>query len=196
MARKNLKKIGKLNFKKFLETERNLDRVVRFSATTRIKDESVSEHSFHTALYAMILADLEEELGNKIDKEKVLRTALLHDLEESLTGDVIYSLKYSQKNLTREIKKIGEILLKRVLNTLPEKISQKYLKLWISAKDKSTLEGRIIDAADKLEGLVYTMNELSLGNKFLKKARETYPKLLKALKLKSVDIILKQIKEN
>ncbi len=193
-TKKLIRKSKKVNFKKFLEIERNLDRIVRFSTSVRIKDESVSEHSFHTALYAMILADLEEQFGNKVDKEKILRTALLHDLEESLTGDVIYSFKYSEEDLTREIKKIGRNLLQKLMDNLPKEISQKYMELWIGAKDRRTLEGKIIEAADKLEGLIYVMNELNLGNKSLKGVRDNYFKLLKELKLKSVDTLLRQIK--
>jgi len=184
----------KFDFKKFLKEERKLDRVIRFSAHTRIKDESVSEHSFHVALYAMILADLEEKFfKNKVNKEKVLKTALLHDLEECLTGDIIYDFKHIDEGLTREIKRMSQNFFERLMKNLSGEMAKDYILLWAKSKDKKTIEGKIIEAADKLEGLIYTLNEFSLGNKSFKPIIENYKKQLKGLKLKSLNLILKQI---
>jgi len=184
----------KFNFKDFLKEERKLDKVIRFSAQMRIKDESVSEHSFHVALYAMILADSEEKIfQNKVDKEKLLKTALLHDLEECLTGDIIYGFKHTDKNLTREIKRISQRFFENLMKNFPEKISKEYLNLWEGAKNKNKIEGKILEAADKLEGLIYALNEFKLGNKEFKETIEIYQKQLRAIKLKSVNLILNQI---
>jgi len=184
----------KSNFKKFLEEEKKLDRVIRFSAHTRIRDESVAEHSFHVALYAMILADLEEKLfKNKVDKEKVLKTTLLHDLEECRTGDIIYGFKHTDEKLTKEIKKISRRFLEGLMRNLPKRISEEYILLWQNAKNKKTIEGKIIEAADKLEGLIYVLNEFALGNKSFRRVIKVYKKQLKDIKLKSVNLILKQI---
>lgn len=184
----------KFNFKNFLKEERKLDKVVRFSANIRIKDESVSEHSFHVALYAMILADLEEKIfKNEVNKEKILKTALLHDLEECLTGDIIYGFKHTQKSLTKEIKKISQKFFEDLIEKLPREVSKEYINFWQKAKDETMIEGKIIEAADKLEGLIYALNELSLGNKEFKEAIKTYKKRLREIRLKSVDLILKQL---
>lgn len=185
----------KFNFKNFIEKERKLDRVIRFSAHRRIKDQSVSEHSFHVAFYAMILADLEEKIfGNKINKEKLLETTLLHDLEECLTGDIIYNFKHTHKNFTKEIKNMSQKFFKNLIKDLPEQLSKEYLSLWNNAKDSRKIEGKIVEAADKLEGLMYALDEFSLGNRAFNEAIKTYLKQLKALKLKSVNLILKQTK--
>jgi len=185
--------MGTFDFNEFLRKERKLDMIVRFAAQTRIKDESVAEHSFHTALYAMILADLEKQFGNKINEERLLKTALIHDMEECLTGDIIYGFKHIQPSLTKQIKKISSKFLEDLMKDLPDKISKEYIELWKNAKSNN-LEGKIIEAADKLEGLIYSLNELSLGNKAFKPVIDVYIKKLKSLKLKSVDTILKQLK--
>ena len=184
----------KFNFKDFLKEERKLDKVIRFSAQMRIKDESVSEHSFHVALYAMILADLEEKIfKNKVNKEKLLKTALLHDLEECLTGDIIYDFKHTNESLTREIKRMSQKFFENLMKNFPEKVAKEYIALWTTAKDKKKIEGKIIEAADKLEGLIYALNEFSLGNKGFKKIIEVYRRQLRSIKLKSVSLILNQI---
>lgn len=184
----------KFSLKNFIDGERKLDRVIRFSAHRRIKDQSLSEHSFHVALYAMILADLEEKIfGNKINKDKLLKTALLHDLEECLTGDIIYDFKHTYKHFAKEIKEISQRFFEDLMKNLPQKVSKEYLSLWKNSKDSKTIEGKIIEAADKLEGLIYALDEFSLGNKAFNKVIKTYLKLLKAIKLKSINLILKQI---
>jgi len=186
--------MSKVNFKKFIQDVKKLDRVIRFSAHTRIKDESVAEHSFHVTLYAMILADLEEKIfKNKVDKEKVLKKALLHDLEECRTGDIIYGFKHTDEKLAKKIKKISKQFLEDLMRNLPEKISKEYITLWQKAKDKRKIEGKIIEAADKLEGLIYALNEFKLGNKSFKKAIEIYEKQIRKIGLKSVNLILNQI---
>jgi len=186
--------MGKFNFDEFLKKERRLDTIVRFGTHIRLKDESIAEHSFHTALYAMILADLEKQFGNKVNQEKLLKTALIHDMEECLTGDIIFGFKHTHPKLAKQIKKMGSKFLEELMDDLPEKLSKEYVELWKNSKDMKTLEGKIIEGADKLEGLVYSLNELSLGNKAFKSPIDIYIKQLKSLKLKSVDIILKQLK--
>ena len=181
------------NFEKFILQERNLGKIIRFSAKIRLKDESVAEHSFHVALYAMILADLEKRFGNEVDVEKLLRSALLHDLEESMTGDILYDFKHSDESLARRIKQMGLQFYEKLMKCFPEEMARKYIKLWKNAKDKS-LEGRILEAADRLEALIYSLEEYSLGNKNFKPIIKKLLREVKATKLKSVELILKQIK--
>jgi len=49
-----------------------------------INPESVAEHSYSTTVIAMILSDLEG-----LNTEKIIKMALLHDLAESIIGDII-----------------------------------------------------------------------------------------------------------
>ena len=62
----------------FLISIRSLMTVGRFSVYKCHFREDVAQHSYLTALYAMILADLERRKGRKVDIEKLLRMALLH----------------------------------------------------------------------------------------------------------------------
>lgn len=182
--------MGKLN--NFFFTERNLGKVIRFSNQMRIKDESVAEHCYHMALYAMILADIEESFGNKIDTEKILRSCLLHDLEESMTGDILHGFKYSDPELLKNLKKMGAEFYKKIISNLPEKISNEYIKIWENSKSDD-IEGKIVEAADKIEALIYSIEEYSLGNKNFKTKIDGITKLLENMDLKSVKIILQEL---
>ncbi|MBI2542638.1 MAG: HD domain-containing protein [Candidatus Aenigmarchaeota archaeon] len=180
------------NIKKFLSNLRNLDKVVRFSTLRRLKDENVAEHSFHAAFYAMILADMEIKSGNKVDVEKVLRRAIMHDIEEALTGDVIYSFKYSEPGFSEKMKAMSLEFCKELLKDMPE-FSDSYLNIWKDAKD-STIEGKIVNAADKLEALVYSLEEYSLGNKNFKPIIDSLLDILKGIELESLKIFLSELK--
>ena len=48
--------------------------------------ESVAEHSFQLCVMAMVFAD---QLG--VDREKLIKMAIIHDLGEILTGDIVWS---------------------------------------------------------------------------------------------------------
>jgi len=50
--------------------------------------ESVAAHTYGVALTAMLLADECAARGAGVDAERVLRIALLHDLQETRTGDM------------------------------------------------------------------------------------------------------------
>jgi len=117
----------------------------------------------------------------------------LHDLEECLTGDIIYDFKHTNESLTREIKRMSQKFFENLMKNFPEKIAKEYVLFWRTSKDKNKIEGKIIEAADKLEGLIYALNEFLLGNKAFKPIIETYKKQSKGLKLKSLNLILKQI---
>ena len=65
--------------------------VIRYNCRRHIKDESVAEHSFFTALLALKLCEkmnLSDELMNKC----VIK-ALLHDMPETKLNDITYDTK-------------------------------------------------------------------------------------------------------
>ena len=177
----------------FIKNERNLDKVVRFSNQMRIRDESVAEHSYHASMYAMILADMEISRGKKVDVEKLLRCCLVHDLEESMTGDILHGFKYSDPELLKNMKKMGEEFYKNLVSNLPDDITAKYETMWKDAKDDS-IEGEIIEAADKLEALMYSIEEYSMGNKNFKEMIEKIKSILDEMELESVKEVMKEIK--
>jgi 5'-deoxynucleotidase YfbR-like HD superfamily hydrolase len=182
-----------MTFKDFINHERNLDKVIRFSARGRIRDQSVAEHLFHTSLYAMIMADLEKQIGNEVNVEKLLRATLIHDLEESLTGDIIFDFKHSDEKVAHEIKNLGKKFFEDMVGHLPKNISEKYTDIWFNAKNENTMEGKIMHAADRFEALAYAMEEKQIGNKNFDVIIEKLTEDLKKMKLKSVNRILKEM---
>lgn len=103
--------------------------------------ESVSDHAFSVAIIAMIFSDM-----NKTSTIKVLKMALLHDLAESITGDITPKMM-SVKNKN----KLEENAMKKILKKLPESLAREYTQLWNEYKDNKTVESKLVHDVDKFE---------------------------------------------
>lgn len=92
---------------------RRLSHVVRFSSIPVAVSETTAEHSFWVALYAVMI---HLELGGKPeDIGAVVLGAVVHDLPECVTGDVVRTLKYSTPELKREVDRAEEFLSEKLL---------------------------------------------------------------------------------
>jgi putative hydrolase of HD superfamily len=113
--------------------------------------ESVAAHSFGVAAAAMLLADRARARGRRIDVERVLRMALLHDLTEARTGDLPQTVKrYFAPGA------LGAADERAAAEALAPAgaIGAEYLELWHEYERRASLEARIVKAADKLDLLL------------------------------------------
>ena len=76
--------------------------------------ESVADHSYSTSVMSMILSDLDG-----LDSEKIIKMALLHDLSESITGDITPDNVLKDEKVNKE-----NIAMKQILKNLPSKIAE------------------------------------------------------------------------
>ncbi|MEO6724538.1 MAG: HD family hydrolase [Blastocatellia bacterium] len=113
--------------------------------------ESVADHSFGVAFVAMLLADLAESRGMELNIEKVMRMALLHDLNEARTGDLPATIKrYVDPSALHAM---DERIADEMLSGLGS-IGKQYLQLWREYEERVSLESRIVKAADKFDLLL------------------------------------------
>ncbi len=113
--------------------------------------ESVAAHTFGVAWIAMWLADGAVARGLSVNVEKVLRLALLHDLSEARTGDLPSTIKPYFPGDT--LKQADEQATADILQPLGE-IGENYLALWHEYETRTSLEARLVKAADKLDLLL------------------------------------------
>ncbi|MGB6462811.1 MAG: HD domain-containing protein [Nitrosotalea sp.] len=104
--------------------------------------ESVADHSYGTAIMAMIFSD---NAGN-LDTERIVKMALLHDLAESITGDFIPGEIQKENKKTAENQAMEEILSK-----LPPNLLDKYHSLWNEYVDCTSKESILLHEIDRLE---------------------------------------------
>lgn len=115
--------------------------------------ESVADHAFSTSTIAMLLADMEARNGARLDVERVLRMALLHDLAEALTFDISRSyLEYlgtAGEAIKRKVEKAAwDHIFKSIRSTT---IRMRYAELQSEFNAEETVESQIVHAADKLD---------------------------------------------
>lgn len=130
----------------FLEEAGRLKRVERAGWKKRGVEgpESVAEHTYRTALLAMLLADIE-----KADTLRAIRMALLHDLPEARTGDLLPG--------TPGKKEAEGKAMRGLLSSLPKGLSEEYRRLWEEYSAGKGKEARIVKEADRLEMLLQAL---------------------------------------
>ena len=103
--------------------------------------ETVAAHSYGVGLIAMLLSDMKG-----LNTEKVLRLALLHDLTESIVGDLVPGEVSENEKVRREREALEEILFH-----LPAGIRKRYLELWEEYIRGGSNEALLVRDVDKLD---------------------------------------------
>ncbi len=171
--------------------------VGRFSVYKCHFREDVAQHSYFTALYAMVLADLERERGTTVDMERLLRMALLHDAEEARTGDIHHPFKHQDANFAEALDNRAFEWFEHLMGGLPEKLAHQYVQLRKASKEISTAEASILKASDKIEALLWAYEEYLLGNVHVRKALivEDILGKLDQIQLTSVKTLVSEIRK-
>ena len=103
--------------------------------------ESVADHSYSTAVMAMILSDLDG-----LNTEKIIKMALIHDLAESIIGDIIPGHITNDEKISKENQAMNQIL-----KNLPDEIIETYFEIWCEYQTNSSQESNLLHEIDKLE---------------------------------------------
>ena len=158
--------------------DRSLAHVTRFDSTPQHFRESTAEHSFFVAYITRILCDLLEKKGEKIDKEKAVIMALMHDIEESFSGDILGPFKHYSKEVHSAIAKVNQVGIVEVFKDLPKELSEHYIALWSEEGRGECIEAQVVKVADKLSLIAKCREEVVAGNGFFE---EMYERVLKEL---------------
>lgn len=118
--------------------------------------ESVADHSFSTSAISLLLADLEAKRGVRVNVERVLRLAVLHDVSELLTFDISKAyLEYlgaRGKAIKRELEDSAwKYLAKGIEHQV---LARDYTRLHEEFAMNQTAESKIVHAADSLDILL------------------------------------------
>jgi len=135
-------------------------KIRRYSSVDQMTEkESSAEHSWSLALASFIIAG---ELKFEVDNLKSVKIALFHDIAESITGDIDYSLIYFGIKTKEDKRKEELFAIKKIRKTLGTKTGRGIFNLWQEYENRETEEGKFIKALDKIEGINHI---LALGHK-------------------------------
>lgn|SRR3990167_376175 len=156
------------NFVKFsCLGHRRLLHIKRYNTTPLAVHESVADHSFFVAVYGWMLHEYLKQFGKESNLEEILKRALVHDMEESISGDIIMTFKHKNPEFANMLHELNKGSMDEVLKDLPQDLSKDIKEIWLRSKDE-TLEGFIIKAADKLSLVTYCIEQLLMGNEYMR----------------------------
>ncbi|MBI4894444.1 MAG: HD domain-containing protein [Candidatus Aenigmarchaeota archaeon] len=109
--------------------------------------ESVADHSFSTAMLAMVFA---KRLG--LNADKCIKMAIVHDIGEVYTGDIATRLDERDQTVSNEEKKrLGDDATRRIISKLPADSAGEFLDLWREYEERKTPESVLVKDLDILD---------------------------------------------
>lgn len=153
--------------------------VFRYSTCRVGQPESVAEHSYYVCLYALLIARWVDENktlplgedGHSVLLANLLQRAILHDLEEAISGDFPRNFKHSEPELEKMLATASQKAFEQLLTPIIDPpsseadaeettsdIVDEYIVSWLDSKD-GTPEGRILEFADFLAVLSFMRQE-------------------------------------
>lgn len=112
--------------------------------------ENTAEHSWHLAMFAMVLA---EHAPEPVDVTKVITMLLLHDIVEIDAGDTFI---YASSDATVAAQQAADeqAAAHRIFSLLPIDQSARLRSLWDEFEAKETPESRFAKSIDRLQPML------------------------------------------
>ncbi|MFO7636072.1 MAG: 5'-deoxynucleotidase [Clostridia bacterium] len=149
--------------------------IQRWGLMRNTSTENLKEHSYDVAVIAHGIATIGTTCyGREYNPDRICASAMFHDINEALTGDMPTPVKYSNPVITRAYKDIEAEAGKRLLGMLPDGLSEIYR----GYMDPSPEERLIIKAADKISAYVKCLEEKQAGNRDFKSAELALKKIV------------------
>lgn len=149
---------------KFFTSLNDLERIIRAPGRFKFEEHNVAAHSWKVSQYALFFATIEERDGQTIDWKSLYEKTINHDFAEVFIGDIKTPVKHSSPELKEMIAKVEEGMMEKfILREIPEEFQEVFFDRMKEGKD-ATIEGRLLEMADKLDQFYESFAELKRGN--------------------------------
>ena len=139
----------------FLNEADRLKHVLRATTLTDgSRPENSGEHSWHLALYAMVLAD-QSAPGVNIDR--VIRMLLIHDLVEIDVGDVPIHSANGQAHASAETQAAEAAAARRIFGLLPTDQAHSFRSLWEEFEAAETPDAIFAKSLDRVQPVMHNL---------------------------------------
>ncbi|MGG4142530.1 YfbR-like 5'-deoxynucleotidase [Paenibacillus algorifonticola] len=142
----------------------DLERIIRTPGKFKFEEHSVSAHSWKVVQYAKTLADIEEQHGVTIDWKKLYEITSSHDYGEIFIGDIKTPVKHYSLELRSMLQQVEDGMVEHFIQeNIPEEFQAIFRRQLREGKDHS-VEGLILEVADKMDQVYEAFAELQRGN--------------------------------
>ena len=139
-----------------------MSHVYRYSSIAVLRRQHVAEHTFYVSFYALNIAYALIREGFKVCIGKLLERAIVHDIDESHTGDFLRTVKYGTPGLKEALDGVSSSMMLKMVDELDTDL--RLYSSWLCSK-VDDLEGHILEVADLAEVGSYVLEEIRLGNR-------------------------------
>ncbi|WP_265500551.1 HD domain-containing protein [Paracoccus beibuensis] len=122
--------------------------------------ENSAEHSWHLALYALILGCVADA---DVDPARVIRMLLIHDLVEIDVGDVPLHSAAGQAHGSVAIQEAEAIAARRIFGLLPQAQAHEFLALWSEFEAAASPDAVFAKALDRCQPAIQNLRSGGLG---------------------------------
>jgi putative hydrolase of HD superfamily len=134
------------------------DRLKQVIRATTLADgsrrENSGEHSWHLALYALVLAD---QAGPGVNIDRVVKMLILHDLVEIDVGDVPIHSANGTAHSSAEVAKAEARAADRIFGLLPADISKDLRALWEEFEAAETPDAVFAKSLDRVQPVLHNI---------------------------------------
>ena len=134
-----------ISFLKEIDKYKTIERKIWCTGSERT--ESDAEHAWHIAMFVMLF---DKDLPENLDRLKMLKLALIHDLVEIYAGDIFIFDKDGRKNKKDREEKAAKILFSQ----LPDDLQKEFEELYKEYEAKETDESRFVHSFDKIQPIL------------------------------------------
>ena len=185
---------------KFFMSLNDLERIIRCPGRFKFEEHNVAAHSWKVSQYALVFATIEENNGATINWKSLYEKTINHDYGEVFIGDIKTPVKHSSPELKEMIAHVEHKMVEDfITREIPEEFKAVFKERLKEGKD-ATIEGRLLEFADKLDQFYESFAELKRGNndhEFINMYQQALKRILKIELKPSVayfrDVILNDV---
>lgn len=125
----------------------NANDVIRYSGTYLVRQENLSSHIYEVSMLAYEIANiLNNRYNEKLDIGVILEKSLIHDIDETATGDIVRNVKHHSEKTKESLDEVASLSVKSISDRI-EGLESVY-DVWSTAKDGK--EGLLIKLVDMI----------------------------------------------
>jgi putative hydrolases of HD superfamily len=148
----------------FFTSLNDLERIIRCPGRFKFEEHNVAAHSWKVSQYAMFFGTLEEMHGQTIDWKSLYEKTINHDFAEVFIGDIKTPVKHASPELNQMLRHVEEKMMEKFIREeIPPDLQNIFLERMREGKD-GTIEGLLLEFADKLDQFYEAFAELKRGN--------------------------------